>query len=63
MSFEAVIGDVICRAGRGCKCIHKQNTSFMGGQVKGMKCGLLSGKGHDKASRDTFCSWAGGEIS
>lgn len=51
---EAKPGDVICRAGRSCKCVYKRNTLFLGGQVKGNTCAL-------KADWKT-CKWAGEEV-
>ena len=37
---EAVTGDIICKAGRGTKCVHKRNSLFLGGQIQGMTCAI-----------------------
>ena len=52
---EAVKGDIICRAGRGTKCVHKRNSLFLGGQVQGMTCAI---KADDKV-----CNKAGNEVA
>ena len=52
---EAVEGDIICRSGRGTKCVHKRNTFFLGGMVQGMTCAIKATK--------KVCSKAGDEVS
>ena len=52
---EAQSGDVICRAGRGTKCVHKRNAFFLGGMVQGMTCAI-------KATTKV-CNKAGDEVA